>query len=267
MIKANNIEIKPTIFPDGTSQIWQIDKSILESSNIEIEFTFENEAEIFQLLQLNTLLKHGRIPHPISLHMPFLPYGRQDKEIGNENTFALNTFAKIINGMRFEKVTTLDAHSKIANELFDNFEDLYPSHQIEYAVRTSNTNAIAYPDKGACDRYGIVSNLIVGNKVRNQLTGYIEEYKIEGDCKDKDILMIDDICDGGMTFRLMARELYKHGAKSVSLYVTHGIFSKGLKCLHGDGIQRIFTKDGEVFASNDTNFLIRNAEYIVGGGT
>jgi len=36
------------------------------------------------------------------------------------------------------------------------------------------------------------------------------------------------------------------GAKDVALYVSHGIFSKGLEPLREGGIKRIFTKDGEV---------------------
>ena len=39
---------------------------------------------------------------------------------------------------------------------------------------------------------------------------------------------IDDICDGGQTFISLAQSLKKQGAAEIFLYVTHGIFSKGL---------------------------------------
>lgn len=270
-IKVNGIEVNPTIFPDKTSQVWKIDEEIFNGKEYNIEFNFKDEGEIFHLQQLNNLLKFGRVPRPMTLHMPYLPYGRQDKEISNETTFALNTFADIINRMFFKKVTTLDAHSKVAEKLFDNFENIYPGHKIitahhsisDFEEGAYNT-VMAYPDAGAAERYGSKGGRhIIGDKVRDQLTGYITEYKIEGNPEGKDILIVDDICDGGMTFRLMAKELYKQGAQSVHLYVTHGIFSKGLKVLQDAGIQRIFTKDGEVFPSKDTNYLYKPSKDLL----
>ena len=44
----------------------------------------------------------------------------------------------------------------------------------------------------------------------------------------RNCLIVDDICDGGGTFIPLAKKLKNAGAKTVTLYVTHGIFSKGL---------------------------------------
>lgn len=248
-LHLNGELITPTIFPDGTSQIWKVSETALEPSlSMDILFNFENDGEIFQLCQLVELVRHARIPCDITLNMPFLPYGRQDKEVSNENTFALRTFACVINALSFDKVTTVDAHSNVAAELFDNFNNVYPDHSIINAVKKTNINCVAFPDAGASERYSnhFGDSRIIGHKVRNQSTGYIEQYNIEGNPEGKNILIVDDIADGGMTFKLMSKELYKQGAESVHLYVTHGIFSKGLDTLRADGIQRIFTKEGEV---------------------
>ena len=61
-----------------------------------------------------------------------------------------------------------------------------------------------------------------------------------------------------MTFKLMAEQLYKQGAAEVHLYVTHGIFSKGLSVLRSSGIKRIFTKDGEVSEKDGTIIIKGN---------
>ena len=45
-------------------------------------------------------------------------------------------------------------------------------------------------------------------------------------------LVIDDICDGGRTFINLAEKLLIMGANDLYLYVTHGIFSKGLPSIH-----------------------------------
>lgn len=248
MITVNNIEINVTKFNDQTSQVWQLPPEILDSKVYKIKWDFESEAEIFHLHQLVSLLRFKQVPRPMTLDIPFLPYGRQDKELSNESTFALRNFATILNSLNLDKITSIDTHSNVAAELINNFENIYPAHSILQAILDCNCDTIAFPDKGACDRYEVTPpyGTIIGFKKRNQLTGYIEQYIIEGDAKDKIVLIQDDLCDGGMTFKLMAEQLYKDGAKEVHLYVSHGIFSKGLPTLRASGIKRIFTKDGEV---------------------
>lgn len=187
----------------------------------------------------------------LCLHIPYLPYGRQDKEVSNSSTFALTTFATIINSLYFDYVSTLDAHSSEAKKLIDNLDDIFPKKQIEDVLKLIDNPVLAYPDAGAYTRYSTKfvefnRDSVVGHKKRNQQTGYIEKYDIEGDCIDKNVVIIDDICDGGMTFRLLAKDLLKNGAKSVILYVTHGIFSRGIEVLKEDGIDRIFTSKGEI---------------------
>ena len=49
--------------------------------------------------------------------------------------------------------------------------------------------------------------------------------------KDKKVLIVDDICDGGRTFIELAKVLRAKGAETVDLYTTHGIYSKGTKVL------------------------------------
>jgi ribose-phosphate pyrophosphokinase len=59
--------------------------------------------------------------------------------------------------------------------------------------------------------------------------------------------MVDDICDGGMTFIKIAEALTtQYNIKELSLYVSHGLFTKGTEVLRQAGIQRIFTLYGEV---------------------
>ncbi len=111
------------------------------------------------------------------------------------------------------------------------------------AVPRGLHDTICYPDKGATDKY--YSSFpyhasVVCTKNRDPLTGYISEITCKGSIKNRKILIIDDICDGGMTFILIAKKLLKEGALTVSLYVSHGIFSKGKKVLHNSGILNIY---------------------------
>ena len=72
----------------------------------------------------------------------------------------------------------------------------------------------------------------LASKIRDTKTGYITETKLQGEVRGRDVLIFDDICDGGRTFIELAKSLKAKGAKKISLYITHGIFSKGKDVLY-----------------------------------
>ena len=244
MIKLNRREIKPTIFPDKTSQVWNISNHIFLSYVCDVEWIFESEAELMHLVQLKHLLDENKTR--CNLYMPYLPYARQDKSISNKNCFALHSFAKIINSLNFSFVSFEDPHSNLAEKIILNSKAQYPLDMINESCRITKCDLIFYPDEGALFKYSPMLSFesIWGKKVRDQATGNILSYEIVGDPKDKVILIVDDICDGGATFINAATLLYEKGAKEVHLYVSHGIFSKGTRILRDAGIKRIFTKEG-----------------------
>ncbi|MCZ4141643.1 ribose-phosphate pyrophosphokinase, partial [Escherichia coli] len=55
-------------------------------------------------------------------------------------------------------------------------------------------------------------------------------------------VITDDICDGGATFIGIAKELRRLNCHKVVLYVTHGIFSKGIEVFNGL-LDQLFTSD------------------------
>jgi len=248
MLYINNQKLEVTRFPDLTSQVWKLPEIILDSTKVIVTWEFDQESEFLHLAQLKTLLDKNNVK--ANLHLTYLPYGRQDKEVSNTTTFALTTFANLLNTLNFEKIFITDPHSNVALDLIKNTQALQPISKVVKVFNKTNTDIICFPDKGALNKYKTIYNtwpMIYGEKVRNQLTGNIEKYKLIGECKDKNVLIVDDICDGGATFQFLAQDLLKAGAKEVNLFVTHGIFSKGIKPLKESGINRIFCQKGEVF--------------------
>lgn len=245
MITVNGININPTMFPDNTSQIWHLPDEIMTSRRALIDWDFTHEGELMHIAQLRDLFEqHGIYT---ALHMMYLPYGRQDKAISNNKTFALETFSRLINAMNFDRVSVLDPHSRMC-ELIDRIQIVEPTEYINRAIEACSPTLICYPDRGARSRYESTVSFksIHAAKTRNQQTGEIEGLKLMGDPSSEKVLIVDDLCDGGMTFIRLAERLYLGAAAEVNLYVTHGIFSKGLEPLLKAGIKRIFTRRGEV---------------------
>lgn len=251
MIYLNDIPVVPTVFPDGTSQVWKLGDEVLKERVSCIKWDFASENEFLQLAQLKDLLDAKQII--ADLHIDFLPYGRQDKEVSNYNTFALTTFAKLLNSLNFARVYCIDPHSNVAERLIKNFIPTYPLVKIKNLKKKLEADLICYPDSGAKAKYTTLlkEKNIFAMKYRNQQTGLIEGMSLVDDsmCDIKlngeKVLIVDDICDGGMTFILLAKKLYEAGAKDVNLFVTHGIFSKGLHVLYDAGIEKVFTNKGE----------------------
>lgn len=249
--------ITPTIFPDGASQIWKIE--LIKNISYTVKWNFEFESELIHVLQLKDLIKKINPDNFIYLDIPYLPYGRQDKEISVNSTFALHTFLEIISS-NFYAIHIYDVHNPETLSEWQ-YVNKRANHVLD-VLKNSKTDIIMFPDEGALKRYTNMfkDNVtflqypkIYGKKVRDQKTGEILSYEIIDELKNsknRNILIVDDICDGGATFIQATKELKELGASKVNLCVSHGIFSKGKNVLHEAGISNIYT----------TNSLIKNKD-------
>jgi ribose-phosphate pyrophosphokinase len=102
------------------------------------------------------------------------------------------------------------------------------------------------PDAGALKKTMELSRLagmpyIHADKKRNPENGEITGTAVHSSALgNQDVLIVDDICDGGRTFVELAKELKTLTTGKIYLYVTHGIFSKGLGVFNGI-IDHIYT--------------------------
>lgn len=247
MLKLNGVVITPTIFPDKTSQVWRLPDGLVKGDKENVvEWDFESEAEFIHLAQLRELL-----PHSVTLHLPYLPYARQDKGVANDVTFALTTFMRLLNGLRFSSVEIFDAHNpSYVRGRIDRVRVTDPIREIYYAIGATQADVVCFPDEGAKQRYSDLlhksQRVIHATKVRNLVTGEITELTLHGDAFRQRVLIVDDLCDGGMTFIKLAKLLERLVPKEIHLYVSHGLFTKGVQVLRDAGIKRIFTRQGEV---------------------
>lgn len=250
-----NVEhvVKPTIFPDNTSQCWKLPEEIINSLNVKITWNFEAEREVIDLFSLKKLIYKAKNNH---LHIPYLPYARQDKNVSNETTFNLHVLAELINSMEFNLITAVDVHNVgFCKEWIKNFANIEVNNFIEESLNFIPTDGIIFPDFGASKRYQTTLNSIVCEKTRNQDTGEITGHEleiVEFDLeKAKRVLIVDDICDGGATFISVVKMLKRiNPSLYIDLFVTHGMFSKGKQVLYNAGIDNIFT----------TNSLLKNTD-------
>jgi ribose-phosphate pyrophosphokinase len=256
MIFVNGIRIEPTIFPDGTSQVWKLPEELFFAQSVKVDWRFESEREIVDLYSLSELIR-GRW----TLYVPYLPYARQDKGVNNATTFNLRAFARLINPLEFDQVTAVDVHNpKETTRLIQNFKNIELRDWHLQVMNIVRPTCVVFPDIGAFERYEYLKpeSRFVFHKTRDPLTGEItgHDYSYK-DCmrigvsgkdpsifisRDDRFLIIDDLCDGGATFLSIAKALRKiHEHVPITLCVTHGVFSKGREHLMKQNIDLITT--------------------------
>lgn len=194
-------------------------------------------------------VKHYQTGWSPALFLPYLPYSRQDRRTSGHEPFAIKVIGNLLNTAPLKNVITLDIHSDVAYACINNLVCISPLQIWKSTLRDIGVKdkTLVIPDAGAFKKLESFSpmfgNTVVALKHRNTDTGRLEVKHVVGEVEGKHCIIVDDICDGGMTFILLANELYARGAKRVDLMVTHGIFSKGFAPLWSAGIGKIYTTD------------------------
>ncbi len=211
------------------------------SDSVTVIARIRNGDDVMKLALLRSSLEH--LPD-VRLILPYLPYSRADRRFTDGDCFGLEAFGALINSMAFHGVVTLDAHNPhAAHACVNRLKDVSPARFMEQAIvdfaqrHKSRRITVLFPDEGARERYdsslpqGIECNtakvrIVIAHcrKIRSAVTGKLEGFEVPPVESDYPAIVVDDICDGGLTFAGIAQRL---NLLKLGLYVTHGIFSKG----------------------------------------
>lgn len=213
-----------------------------------IMLNYTDNSDIFDLLLLVDAVRrrYPKLTH-LSLNMPYLPYARQDRVCSKGESLSVKVVADLINSCNFNSVVCCDIHSEVGVALLNNLRHV---EQVECTATLAERfgkehTVIVSPDAGASKKaagfakaYGFPF-FVQAEKHRDMATGNITHTSVPTFFfGNKDILVLDDICDGGRTFIELAKVLRPVSDGKIFLYVTHGIFSAGVNVLSNyfDGI-------------------------------
>lgn len=271
---GNHEQYQRFSYPGGEMQVRFPDVALLQSVDVfTIVARITKPEDIIELALLRDaisgLFEKALVLPQVRLILPYLPYARADRRFTPGDCLGISVFARLLFALSFTSVTTLDAHSEESGKWIGKMWDVSPTPFIHQAIlnfadlNKADRVTVLYPDEGALARYSLHS--VIGNnahqvdldflhcrKDRDAATGTLNGFDVPA-LPNQPAIIIDDICDGGGTFLGIAQKV---GGRDLGLYVTHGIFSKGLGDL-ADFFQRIYCTDS--FRSNwdafDTNLL------------
>ncbi len=171
--------------------------------------------------------------------IPYFGYARQDRKSGSRTPISAKLVANLITEAGAHRVLTLDLHAGQIQGFFDiPVDNLYASPLFSRDIKERHTHLdierdlmIVSPDVGGVVRARILarrlnSELAIIDK-RRERAGHSEVMNVIGDVRGKHCILVDDLVDSGGTLCNAAIALRDNGARTVSVYATHGVLSGG----------------------------------------
>lgn len=214
------------------------------SNRFGITVDFRGSDDIIDLALLIDALKRNGSDQ-IDVTIPYFPAARQDRAVNPGEALSAKVIADLLQEIcPIEKIEIWDPHSEVVPALFPAGSIKVIEQHIlaaRYIKLWNKSPVLVSPDAGAAKKIHKLAEyaklpVLYATKGRNPVTGDIEETQLalnhaDLDLKDKirDLVIVDDICDGGRTFVALGKALKAYQPKArLHLYVTHGIFSYGM---------------------------------------
>jgi len=215
-----------TRFPDGECYT-RIDSESLNDDVVIVQNTYPDENIIEMFLIQDAVKRMGA--KKITLVIPYFGYARQDRIFKPGEPESAKAIAKRLD-LICDRVVTIDIHKDtVLNYFKAKSKDLKASAAIANYFQDKNIDLVLSPDIGAAGRAKEVGELM------GVPYDHLEKVRLSGtevriapakkSCKDKSILIVDDIIATGGTIIAATEQLKKAGAKSVTVACTHGVFA------------------------------------------
>jgi len=266
-VKISDIKFEKINFPDGqqniilTSSRKHLNIGDIKDSSVQIKSRLNNWLDLELITCAVAVLRELEV-EDIHLYIPYVVGARSDRKFSEgSSNYLKNVICPTINTLKCKTVMVLDPHSDCLEMGIKNFKKESNLELCWFAFKeiygpgnigpfTDSNFILVSPDAGAskkifkiAEEIGFTGDIITCSKdrdVNGKLTKTVVPYDKTLGTTDKDLIIIDDICDGGATFINIAKTIKESEMfyGKIYLIVTHGIFSKGFEELkqYFDGI-------------------------------
>lgn len=196
-----------------------------------VQSTFAPADNLMELLLMIDAAKRASAYKVIAV-IPYYGYARQDRKDKPRVAIASKLVANMLVAAGANRVITMDLHAPQIQGYFDIPVDHLDSSAIFIPyienLRLENLT-FAAPDVGSANRIREVTSffeceMVICDKHRKR-ANEIASMVVIGDVTDRDVVIIDDICDTGGTLTKSAALLKEKGARSVRALITHPVLS------------------------------------------
>ena len=196
-----------------------------------IQSTFAPTDNMMELLLMIDAAKRASAYKVIAV-IPYYGYARQDRKDRPRVAIGSKLVANMLVAAGADRVITMDLHAPQIQGYFDIPVDHLDSSAIfiPYIENLQLDNlTFAAPDVGSANRIREIATyfeceMVICDKHRKR-ANEIASMVLIGDVTDKDVVLIDDICDTGGTLAKSAALMKEKGARSVRALCTHPVLS------------------------------------------
>lgn len=174
----------------------------------------------------------------VALVMPYFGYARQERKSAPRTPITAKLVADLIQASGIDRLVTMELHTGAIQGFFNIPVDhlfakpIFASH---FGNKRENLIMVS-PDAGGVERARALAKhfdcgLAIIDKRRDR-PNESNVMNLIGDVRDKDCILVDDICDTAGSLTKAAAALMEQGAKSVRAAVSHAVLS-------GPAVERI----------------------------
>lgn len=227
-VKLGNVNI--THFSDGEFGVCY-EESIRGKIVFLIQSTYPNSDNLMQLLLMVDAAKRASAKSIVAV-VPYFGWARQDKKDKPRVSIGAKLVADMLSVAGVDRLMTMDLHADQEQGFFDiPVDHLYASSVILPYIQSLGLKnlVISSADVGGSKRasgYATALNvpLILCNKHRDK-PNEVASMQIIGDCKGKDVVLVDDMVDTAGTIAKAANLIKESGAVSVRAVASHCVMS------------------------------------------
>lgn len=206
-------------------------ESIRGDSVFLVQSTYAPTDNLMELLLMIDAARRASA-YRVNAVIPYYGYARQDRKDKPRVAIGSKLVANMLVAAGTDRVITMDLHAPQIQGYFDIPVDHLDSHAlfIPYIENLRLENlTFAAPDVGATNRIREIASyfsaeMVICDKHRKR-ANEIASMVVIGDVTDRDVVIIDDICDTGGTLAKSAALLKEKGARSVRALITHPVLS------------------------------------------
>jgi ribose-phosphate pyrophosphokinase len=226
-VELGKIQIET--FPDGEIGI-QIHENVRGRDVFVLQtIAHRPNSYLLELLIIIDALKRSSA-RSITAVIPYFGYARQDRKDKGRVPITAKLVANLIEKAGANRVLTMDLHADQVQGFFDiPVDHLYARHVLAQEILKMGFQdyIVVAPDVGSIRIAQAFSSLLQADLAivdKHRINAdTVENNALIGDVKNKNVLMIDDMCSTGGTLKNASFVCQKAGAKKIFAAVTHGL--------------------------------------------
>lgn len=222
--EKSDIKYHIDTYPDSQTHL-VLDEEMNRRERLDIYTRLSNLNDLWILMQLSDICQRQGIIIQ-NIYISYLFAARTDRLFSFNEALDLELVKKCLVSTKADSIAILEIHSsRICHS------EVKPSIYSEVFEYNIPSNAqIVFPDEGAKERYQfyIFDNPIIC-AIKKRIAKDQIKITLSSDLYlNRPIYIMDDLCDGGGTFKALYNVLQEKGAEDIHLIVCHAIQKKAL---------------------------------------